>query len=145
MAAAADEDEIFVYMGVDQRVLDSVRHLELMSLSKYFREGHSKFRLHLVWYQYLRLRLALYAFQSYYQLKDLEMCRRAGNNRQVGIPTLPLAEKYQDGYLWTALKVGFHGISVRIIRMPSWEPSEGGHLLMAVSYRRQNLEKNFQH
>ncbi len=32
MAAAADEDEIFVYMGVDQRVLDSVRRLELMSL-----------------------------------------------------------------------------------------------------------------
>ena len=48
MAAAADEDEIFVYMGVDQRVLDSVRRLELMSLSKYFREGHSNFRVHLV-------------------------------------------------------------------------------------------------
>jgi len=37
--------------------------------------------------------------KAYYQLKDLEMWRRAGNNRQVGIPTLPLAEKYQDGYL----------------------------------------------
>lgn len=48
MAAAADEDEIFVYMGVDQRVLDSVRRLELMSLSQYFREGHSNFRVHLV-------------------------------------------------------------------------------------------------
>ena len=42
MAAAADEDEIFVYMCVDQRVLDSE------TLSKYFREGHSNFRVHLV-------------------------------------------------------------------------------------------------